>query len=169
MTTGSMRGALAEFEQASRLQKPDYNMLVNWGLTYQRMGQLDLALAKLQQAAALEQTAHVYSQIGMIYVQRVQSGPALEALATAEKLDPNWAPTYNYRAKLYYQLNDLRPAAGELPARPGARSHTRRRARGTHARRDDAPGDRPLMRIGVNALYLIPGGVGGTEIYLRRC
>src|SRR5580698_9008530 len=25
---------------------------------------------------------------------------------------------------------------------------------------------RPL-RIGVNALYLIPGGVGGTEIYLR--
>ena len=26
---------------------------------------------------------------------------------------------------------------------------------------------RPL-RIGVNALYLIPGGVGGTEIYLRN-
>jgi len=85
-------------------------MLVNWGLTYQRMGQLDLALAKLQQAAALEPTAHVYSQIGMIYVQRVQAAPALEALAMAEKLDPSWAATYNYRAKLYYQLNDLRPA-----------------------------------------------------------
>ena len=26
---------------------------------------------------------------------------------------------------------------------------------------------RPL-RIGVNALYLLPGGVGGTEIYLRN-
>ena len=26
----------------------------------------------------------------------------------------------------------------------------------------------PPLRIGVNALYLIPGGVGGTEIYLRR-
>ena len=24
------------------------------------------------------------------------------------------------------------------------------------------------LRIGVNALYLIPGGVGGTEIYLRN-
>jgi len=23
------------------------------------------------------------------------------------------------------------------------------------------------LRVGVNALYLIPGGVGGTEIYLR--
>ncbi|MBM3745035.1 MAG: glycosyltransferase family 4 protein, partial [Acidobacteria bacterium] len=25
----------------------------------------------------------------------------------------------------------------------------------------------PVLRIGVNALYLIPGGVGGTEIYVR--
>src|SRR5580698_6747349 len=30
----------------------------------------------------------------------------------------------------------------------------------------DRPGG-PPMRIGVNALYLVPGGVGGTEIYLR--
>lgn len=29
-----------------------------------------------------------------------------------------------------------------------------------------AAGSRP-KRIGINALYLIPGGVGGTEIYLR--
>jgi glycosyltransferase involved in cell wall biosynthesis len=28
-------------------------------------------------------------------------------------------------------------------------------------------GERRHLRIGVNALYLIPGGVGGTEIYLR--
>jgi glycosyltransferase involved in cell wall biosynthesis len=26
----------------------------------------------------------------------------------------------------------------------------------------------PALRIGINALYLIPGGVGGTEIYLRH-
>src|SRR5690242_19434915 len=25
-----------------------------------------------------------------------------------------------------------------------------------------------MARIGVNALYLIPGGIGGTEIYLRN-
>jgi glycosyltransferase involved in cell wall biosynthesis len=30
-----------------------------------------------------------------------------------------------------------------------------------------SPIDMPRLRIGVNALYLIPGGVGGTEIYLR--
>jgi tetratricopeptide (TPR) repeat protein len=107
---GQYQRALDEYEQASRLQKPDYNMLVNWGLAYQRLNQLDQALAKLQQAAALEQTAHVYSQIGMIYVQRMQQPQALQALATAEKLDPSWAATYNYRAKLYFQLNDLAPA-----------------------------------------------------------
>jgi len=26
----------------------------------------------------------------------------------------------------------------------------------------------PMIRIGINALYLIPGGVGGTEVYLRE-
>src|SRR5690606_29973615 len=31
----------------------------------------------------------------------------------------------------------------------------------------DKPGDRPI-RIGVNALYMLPGEVGGTEIYLRE-
>jgi glycosyltransferase involved in cell wall biosynthesis len=34
-------------------------------------------------------------------------------------------------------------------------------------RRDDAKSPKAPLRIGVNALYLIPGGVGGTEIYLR--
>ncbi|MBV9505181.1 MAG: glycosyltransferase family 4 protein [Acidobacteriia bacterium] len=29
------------------------------------------------------------------------------------------------------------------------------------------PGTKGPLRIGINALYLIPGGVGGTEIYLR--
>src|SRR4051812_37014728 len=100
---GQYARALAEFEQAGRLQKPDYNMLVNWGLAYQKMGQLDLALAKLQQAAALEQTAHVYSQIGMVYAQRGEWREGLAQLATAEKLDPNWAFTYNCRAKIYFQ------------------------------------------------------------------
>jgi protein O-mannosyl-transferase len=99
--------AVAEFQKSAQLELPDYNMLVNWGLAYQGVGALDQALAKFRQAAALEPTAHVYSQIGMIYVQRRQPTEALEALATAEKLDPSWAYTYNYRAKLYFQANQL--------------------------------------------------------------
>jgi tetratricopeptide (TPR) repeat protein len=105
--------AVAEFEKSARLEKPDYNMLMNWGLAYHRMNQFDQALTKFRQAAALEQTAHVYSQIGMIYVQERQTEQALEALATAQKLDPGWAPTYNYRGKLYFQANELPQAVAE--------------------------------------------------------
>ena len=36
------------------------------------------------------------------------------------------------------------------------------------ARRSPTASGPIMARIGVNALYLIPGGVGGTEIYLRR-
>jgi len=105
--------ALAEFEKAARLQKPDYNLLVDWGLTYDSMNRPDEALAKLRQAAALEQTAHVYSQIGMIYAKQRRYDEALEALARAEKINPAWAPTYNYRAKIRFQQNDLAAAVAD--------------------------------------------------------
>jgi glycosyltransferase involved in cell wall biosynthesis len=45
----------------------------------------------------------------------------------------------------------------------------RRRETGSPGRRVCSVPDSsvPTLRIGINALYLIPGGVGGTEIYLR--
>jgi tetratricopeptide (TPR) repeat protein len=88
-------------------------MLMNWGLAYHRLYRFDDALRRFREAAALESTAHVYSQIGMIYVQLRRRTEALDALATAQRLDPNWAPTYNYRAKLYFQENDLPDAVAE--------------------------------------------------------
>src|SRR5215467_8756576 len=48
----------------------------------------------------------------------------------------------------------MEPSRLRQPAWPGRNS--------TYASADMRP-----LRIGVNALYLIPGGVGGTEIYLR--
>ena len=88
-------------------------MLMNWGLAYHGLSRFDEALAKFRAAAALEPTAHVYSQIGMIYVQLRQTNQALEALGTAQRLDPNWAATYNYRAKLYFQADQLPEAIVE--------------------------------------------------------
>ena len=98
--------AIAEFEKTAQIKKPDYNLLVDWGLAYDAMNRPDDAVAKLRQAAALEQTAHVYSQIGMIYAKQKRYPEALDALAQAEKIDPGWAPTYNYRAKIKFQQND---------------------------------------------------------------
>lgn len=105
--------AIAEFERTAQLKKPDYNLLIDWGLAYDSMNRPEDALAKLRQAAALESTAHVYSQIGMIYAKQRRWPEALEALAMAQKIDPGWAPTYNYRAKIYFQQNELAAAVAD--------------------------------------------------------
>jgi tetratricopeptide (TPR) repeat protein len=97
--------AVNEFQNATKLRAPNYGLLVNWALTLDCLNQRDAALAKLRQAAALEQTAHVYSQIGMIYTKRWQWPEALDALATAEKLDPNFAITYSYRGVVHIATN----------------------------------------------------------------
>ena len=105
--------AIAEFQKTAQIDKPDYNLLVDWGLAYDAMNRPDDAIAKLRQAAALEPTAHVYSQIGMIYAKQRQYPGALEALAFAEKINPAWAPTFNYRAKIRFQQNDYAAAVAD--------------------------------------------------------
>ncbi len=105
--------AVAEFERTARIEPPTYNLLVDWGLAYDALNRPDEALAKLRQAAAMEPTAHIYSQIGMIYAKQQRWTEALAELAAAQTLDPNWAMTYNYRAKIYFQQNRLCDAVAE--------------------------------------------------------
>ena len=98
--------AEAEYQKAAQLQSvPTYELLVDWALTYDCLNQPDTALAKFRQAATLEPTAHVYSQIGMIYGKQSKWAEALDALVTAEKLDPNFATTYVYRGLVHYATN----------------------------------------------------------------
>lgn len=107
---GRCEQAGKEFQNSNKLRAPDYDLLVDWALNFDCLNQSDAALAKLQQAAALERTAHVYSQIGMIYGKRSQWPEALDALATAEKLDPNFADTYVYRGLVHTATNQLEAA-----------------------------------------------------------
>jgi len=97
--------AVAEYQKVANLERPGYDLLVDWALAYDCLNQPDVALAKLRQAAALESTAHVYSQIGMIYGKRAQWAEAMEALATAEKLDPNFAVTFVYKGLVHFATN----------------------------------------------------------------
>jgi tetratricopeptide (TPR) repeat protein len=105
--------ALAEFQKTADIDKPDYNLLIDWGLAYDSLNRPQEALVKLRQAAALEPTAHVYSQIGMIYAKQRQYTDALDALSQAEKINPGWAPTFNYRAKIRFQQNDYAAAIAD--------------------------------------------------------
>jgi Tfp pilus assembly protein PilF len=58
----------------------------------------------------MQPTAHIYTQIGMAYAQQSRWAEALQALATAERLDSNFPDTYVYRGKLYLNTNQV-PAA----------------------------------------------------------
>lgn len=101
--------AVQEFERAAQLETPGYDLFVDWAAAYECAGQPDNALAKLRQAATLEKSAHVYTQIARIYAEQKNWPAALEALSTAEKLDPKYAVTYSYRGKVHMLTDE--PAA----------------------------------------------------------
>jgi tetratricopeptide (TPR) repeat protein len=99
--------ALQEFARADQLHPGDADLLLDWGLAYDGLNQLPPALEKLQRSAALHPTAHVYSQIGMIYGKLGRWPDAMAALDSAEKLDPNFPDTYIYRGVVHTKTNQL--------------------------------------------------------------
>jgi tetratricopeptide (TPR) repeat protein len=111
---GRCAEAASEYQKTAQLETPDYNLLVNWGLTYDCLNQTDNALARLRQAAALEPTAHVYSQIGMIYGKRAQWAEAMEALAKAQQIDPGFALTYVYQGLVRVATNQPEAAVQDF-------------------------------------------------------
>jgi tetratricopeptide (TPR) repeat protein len=99
------QAALPEFEKAAALHPADPDILLDWGLTYDCLNQPEKAVYKLEQSAVLHPTAHVLSQIGMVYGKLGNWPEALTALAAAQKLDPNYPDTYVYLAKVHIKTN----------------------------------------------------------------
>lgn len=108
---GSCSNAVDEFQKASQLGPPRYDLLLDWALAYDCAGKPDDALAKLNQAAVLQKNAHVYSQIGMQYGKMGKYREALDALQTAKQLDPNFAMTYYYLGNIYSIQGDRAQAS----------------------------------------------------------
>jgi len=110
---GRCRDAVAQYAEAARLEKPDYGLLVDWGLAYDCADQPDQAVAKLREAAALAPKAHVYTQIAMVYAKQSRWQEALDALAQAEKLDAGYDVIYDNRGGIRAKTNDLAGAAAD--------------------------------------------------------
>ena len=111
---GRCGDAVNEYQRASKLEKPDYGLYVDWALAYDCAHQPDAAIAKLWQAVALDKTAHAYSQIGMLYLKRNRRSEALDALNEAEKLNPGFGLTYIYRGDLYLLQQEFDKAAADF-------------------------------------------------------
>jgi tetratricopeptide (TPR) repeat protein len=98
---------VAQYAAAARLEPPTYGLLYNWGLASNELGQPDLALEKLWEAAGLEPSAQVYSQIGMVYARQSRWTEALDALARAETFDPGSDMIYDNRGGIRAHNHDL--------------------------------------------------------------
>src|SRR5262249_18667378 len=83
--------ALPEFVRANELRPNDPDILLDWGLVYSCLNQPQQALEKLEQAAVLKPSAHVFSQIGAELGTLEKWPDALGALAAAQRMDPNFA------------------------------------------------------------------------------
>ena len=101
--------AVAEFQKTAELSPPTADLLLDWGLAYDGLNQPEKALEKFRQAATLQPSAHVYTQIGYIYAKRSAWREAMEAFDTAQKLDANFAYTYMYKGQVHLATNE--PAA----------------------------------------------------------
>jgi tetratricopeptide (TPR) repeat protein len=99
--------AAAQYEKTSKLGPPDYPLYSDWALALDCAGDSRGAIAKLESALALEHNAHAYALEGMVYGKQNKREQALEALHQAEKIDPNFAPTYVYRGNVYEVGGDL--------------------------------------------------------------
>jgi tetratricopeptide (TPR) repeat protein len=106
--------AVAEFEKTASRQTPTTELMVDWGLAYDGLNQPDKALEKFRQAAALEPSAHTYTQIGYIHAKRSEWKEATEAFDTAQKLDPNFAITYMYKGQVFLATNQAAAAVAEF-------------------------------------------------------
>jgi tetratricopeptide (TPR) repeat protein len=105
--------ALPEFEAAARYGGRTYAVLVDLGQDYEYLGRHDEAIAALRQAAALLPDANTNSMVALACLRAGRYAEAAQALDTAERLDPSFAPTYAYRGYLYAARNDLAAAAKE--------------------------------------------------------
>ena len=98
--------AVKSYEIASRLGPGDDQLLIDWGLALECAGRSAEAVDKLRQAATLNNTAHVHTQIAVVYAKQQKFSEALEELGRAQTMDPYYDMTYFYLGSVAQALGN---------------------------------------------------------------
>jgi protein O-mannosyl-transferase len=107
---GRCQEAAANYEAASKLEPPGFDLLIDWGLSLDCAGREGEAIEVLKKATVYENTAHVHATLGMVYAKSGDRDDAFKELTLAEQSDPNFEMTYVYRGGVY-ELGGDKPAA----------------------------------------------------------
>ena len=114
MQAGQCQTAVQNYEMVAKLEPADQSLLIDWALAEDCALQTSVAIGRLKQAAQMTPSAHVYSLIGMMYGKQGRVPESLDALATAEKLDPRYEMIFVYRGNDYLGIGNFSGAAAEF-------------------------------------------------------
>ena len=110
---GDCADSAEQYQKIAELQRPHWDLLLDWGLAYDCAGNSQQAVEKFRQSADLRPSAHTYSQLGMEYGKTGKYPEALDALQKAEDRNPRFAMIYYYRGNIHASQGDQAQAVAD--------------------------------------------------------
>jgi tetratricopeptide (TPR) repeat protein len=106
--------SMKHFANAEKAGYKQHSLYLDWGLAHLCLNQFEEALAKLRKAAAIENTGHVRSQIGMALARQQKYDEAIAELNEAARLDPGYDMTYAYRGRIFLIRGEFEKAEADF-------------------------------------------------------
>jgi tetratricopeptide (TPR) repeat protein len=99
---GQCADALPHYAEAARLSpEPSFDLFVDWALAADCANRPSDALARLNDALRVENSAHAWSLLGMVHAKQGDFDKALSALDNAQRQNPSFPMTYAYRGNVH--------------------------------------------------------------------
>lgn len=111
---GRCQESAAAFERTSKIDKPDYRVMINWGHALECNQQFDLAAQKYQAATTLERNAQAWALLGKVRAIQKRNEDALNAFDQAVRIDPRFDMTYTFRGAMHWQNNEIEKATADF-------------------------------------------------------
>jgi tetratricopeptide (TPR) repeat protein len=112
---GELDRAIADFEQAIKLNPQDAGLYNNRGLAWKLKGELDRAIADEDQAIKLDPTlASAFYNRGLAWNAKGDLDRAIASYDQAITLDPNYSNAYYNRARALEDKKDLQRALADF-------------------------------------------------------